>query len=436
MKIDKRYIVLVVGLIAVTTQAQTVTNAQWARDGRTLTINYNLIPQEVKTDYAYIVTPMLCTQNDTLLLEPQIWRGANNARKLHRQVVLQGGTEGSYALAKSNETVSRQQEFRLADYPWLHDAPLSLTFRQEREGCCKVEDLGVVREPLPAYKRMLVPKLSVIKDFEGRAGELKDDNPVIAHISKYRPYDRTRILRKEEGMLVVHYELAKSDLREDFGNNKPILDRIVTLTREIMNDETSNVRIVQIVGLASVEGNTAKNEQLALDRANALKRYVQARVNVPDSLFEVNNGGEAWAELRDQINDAQFEGYERSLNVIDETEDAAQRERKLRALPTYRYVRDNLLQDQRNAGYLRIFYDYAPDKQAATINRASQLMMLERYQDALELLNTVRDDIRAENALGCALYMTGHEAEGMEYFRRAAARGNEDAIENLRQLTQ
>jgi len=153
-------------------------------------------------------------------------------------------------------------------------------------------------------------------------------------------------------------------------------------------------------------------------------------------LFEVNNGGEAWAELRDQINDAQFEGYERSLNVIDETEDAAQRERKLRALPTYRYVRDNLLQDQRNAGYLRIFYDYAPDKQAATINRASQLMMLERYQDALELLNTVRDDIRAENALGCALYMTGHEAEGMEYFRRAAARGNEDAIENLRQLTQ
>ena len=40
----------------------------------------------------------------------------------------------------------------------------------------------------------------------------------------------------------------------------------------------------------------------------------------------------------------------------------------------YAYLRDNVLSDQRNSGYLRIYYDYVPDTAAKTINEATELM--------------------------------------------------------------
>ena len=70
------------------------------------------------------------------------------------------------------------------------------------------------------------PVLADVPDNTGKAGELERDNPVLQHISKYRPYDDTRILRKEEGTLVVHFPLDKADLRLDFRDNGPTLDRI------------------------------------------------------------------------------------------------------------------------------------------------------------------------------------------------------------------
>ena len=50
---------------------------------------------------------------------------------------------------------------------------------------------------------------------------------------------------------------------------------IVSITRQIMADTTSSVRLFQIVGLASVEGSIKHNCQLAEGRAEALKKYIQ-----------------------------------------------------------------------------------------------------------------------------------------------------------------
>ena len=50
------------------------------------------------------------------------------------------------------------------------------------------------------------------------------------------------------------------------------------------------------------------------------------------------------------------------------------------------------------------------------------------------MLLTVRNDERALNALGLAYWLCGQKEEALDYFRRAAANGNKDAQENLRQL--
>ena len=56
-----------------------------------------------------------------------------------------------------------------------------------------------------------------------------------------------------------------------------------------------------------------------------------------------------------------------------------------------------------------------------------------KYADALALLQTVRYDSRAQNALGVALYMTGAKTEAIDCFRRAAKNGNREAQDNLKQ---
>lgn len=314
----------------------------------------------------------------------------------------------------------------------------------------KVEE-PVVAEPavenlVPVVQQPFLPALTPVPDFKGRAGQLQQENPVVQHISNYRPYDRTRILRKEKDALFVHFDQGKSQLNANYRDNQRVMDRIVDITRQIMTDTTSSVKKIQVIGLASIEGNPANNERLSQKRALALQEYIQQEVSVPDSVFETVGGGEAWSEFRDQLNDIVKEGAEQGVDlnkvieIIDQESDDKVRERRIKQLDkgrTWAYIRDYILKDQRNSGYIRIYYDYVPDKAAATINEASELLTTDCgdcHREALRLLQTVRNDERAQNALATALWFCGYRDEALSTFRRAAANGNSDAQENLRRL--
>lgn len=414
-------------------------NCRWQGD-EAIDLDFVLtVPDSVRArDYAVCHTPLLVNAHgDTLRLEPAIFRGTRNRRYIERQRYYGQVAEAERPELTLADTLRVHRTVTRAEAPWLCDGRVDLIVQSEREGCCQVEPLPGSHlghfAYIPPFRPLIVP----VPDNTGRAGELQLTNPVLQHISQYRPYDETRILRKESDMLFVNFPLDKTTLLHDFRSNGPTLDTIVSITRQIMADTTSTVKLIQIVGLASVEGSIPHNCWLAEHRAIALRDYVQQRVPTPDALYEICNGCEGWAELRDQINDSEFEGKEGLLDIIDHTPDANERERRMKRYDGGRpwtYVKRNILQDQRNSGYLRIYYDYVPDTAAATINAASVKLNSGQYAAALADLRTVSSDPRAWNALGVALYMTGSEAEGMDYIRRAAAQGNPQAIDNLRQM--
>lgn len=434
-------VLLIIALLSVSAQKPIVHSAS---NGDLLELNYTITPAKPGRAYSLVITPMLCGLKDTVRLEPTIIRGTRNARKYHRDMRLnhKQQTELPYRTAKQADPIVGQMAFDVHNIDWMKEEPLTLCVLTEQEGCCKVETLSVecsdpIRYEAPKKVFTFVPALADVADDTGVAGALMKDNPVLEHISKYRPYDSSRILRKEKGMLYVHFPLDKTTLLRDFRDNAPILDRIVDITRQIMADSTSHVEKIQIVGLASVEGPQKRNNFLGEGRAEALKDYVQARVDTPDELYECINGGEAWTELRDQINDSDSHYRQQMLDIIDSEPNLDRREAKLKALnrgKAYAYLRDNVLSDQRNSGYVRIYYDYVPDAAAATINKASALLRQEKYDEALQLLRTVQSDQRAQNALGVALYMTGDKEAGIRCFEAAANNGNAEAIQNLKQL--
>ena len=306
------------------------------------------------------------------------------------------------------------------------------------------------QEVLPPQE--FVPELPVVEEWKGTAGKLEKTHPVLRPMSEYRPYTPDRILRKEEGPLCVFYELDKVRLLRSFSekeyhrDNGPVLDEIMDVTAQILSDTTSSVKVIQIVGLASIEGRLSHNVWLADERALSLQKYIQERLSIPDSMFETMGGGEAWSEFRDQIHDLVLEGGGAGLtleqlqwviNVIDTEPDVNRREAILKKKDggaLFAKLKANVLQDQRNSGYLRIYYDYVPDESAREINSAIDLMASGDYAGALKALEAKRDDARSDNAYAVALFYNGREAEAMEMLRKAAAAGDESASRNLMQL--
>lgn len=197
------------------------------------------------------------------------------------------------------------------------------------------------------------------------------DNPILSHVSEYKPYDRSRVLRKEKDALFVYFPLGKTALRSDYRDNGKVLERIIEATRQIMNDTASTVKVIQIVGLASVEGPEAGNERLATARAKALQKYIQERVDVPDALFETVGGGEAWADFTDQLTELSASNSElkQAVDIVKQERDPAVRVRKLQRLNggrTWQYIRRHILYGQRYTGYIRVYYDYVDAPSSGT----------------------------------------------------------------------
>ncbi|WP_300693325.1 hypothetical protein [uncultured Bacteroides sp.] len=406
-------------------------------DSTQVKIAYSLTGN-AERNYAICATPVLTDrQGHSLSLPGAVFRSKANRRYVERGRLY--GTEQPAVTREpaSGDTLHCEQLISRTDVPWLWQGPVRLDVQREREGCCQVEEMPSLSLGSFCYVPPFVPRMADVAEDTGKAGELKTDNPVLHHISEYRPYDKTRILRKEEGTLYVHFPLDRSLLDHSFRNNASTLDRIVELTRAVMEDSTSSVKIIQIVGLASVEGPQRRNNRLSTERAEALKSYIQQRVPTPDSLYECAYGGEAWAELRDQIADSDFEGRDKLLHIIDTESEPDRREALIKRLDNgrpYSYLKENVLSDQRNSGYLRIYYDYVPDTAAGIINEASALLREGRDEEALRKLLTVKEDRRAQNALGVAYYRTGQAQLAEECFRKAAADGNPQAADNLRQI--
>lgn len=448
----KRLIYTLILCFPLLVQAQQVTlnDTEWSGNGRQLRFSYDIQPDRHKSlcSYSTTVTPVLCGENDTLRLEPVTYRGRTNAKKQRRAAYFNHEEfDENYRDIKDNTPISRQEVLDVADYPWLKDSKgLSLCAEVTTEDCtCKVGD-GMDCQQLGERPADFVPAMAPVVPPVCIAEKLQPHHPILEPYSDYRPYDKTRILRKEEGALYVYFPLDKIDLRYDFRGNASVLDTIINITQQIAQDTNSIVRRIQIIGLASVEGPLEHNNWLAGKRALALQKYIQDRVSLPDTLFELVGGGEAWTEFRDQMNDIRLAGgngelslaeVEEVLRIIDTETDLNRREQQLKALNnrrTYAKLKPIILADQRNSGYLRFYWDRVPDEAAAVINQASELVQQERYEEAVVMLDPVKDDPRSFNTLGSALYMLGNYVDGLDYIRRAAESGDAQAAENLKQL--
>lgn len=403
-------------------------------------------PKTLGANYALRVTPYLAdAKGDTLFFSDVVFRSPRNAKLRRRHRYFAEELPATSPELSVGEVYQFEATVKRSEAPWICSGDqITLGYKQQREGCCNEMLLGSqflaqshyerpVLPPAPAFN----PRLAYVEEDKGEAGLLAKHHTVLSHDSTYIPYTPDRIMSREEGLLRVHFPLDKIDLRRDFRGNDTILDQVVHITNAILADTKSTVTRIQVIGFASVEGTQKRNSWLGQGRADALCDYVIAHTKATRALFDINNGKEGWSELRYAIEQSSMEGRDALLNIIDTEPDLDRREARMKKLDGGRpwaYLKKNILPNQRNSGYVRIFYTYEPDTTARTINAATALLEQKRYAEALQMLQDVRDDDRAQNALGVALYMTGDTDGALRAFDRAAKSGDEGARQNAKAI--
>ena len=194
------------------------------------------------------------------------------------------------------------------------------------------------------------------------------DDPILVPIDNYIPYDSTMVLSKDTDVIFVSFELDKVALDENFHRNAEALNHIIRSIHRVIDDKTLAIRCVQIVGMASIEGSADYNYNLGMQRAEALKKYIQQLVpSLGDEVFELNSGGEAWAELSNLVEESEFDGKAQVLDIIRNTKNPWLREVRIKELndgKVYQYLNDHLFIGQRVAGYMRIYYDEVEQPEA------------------------------------------------------------------------
>ena len=302
-----------------------------------------------------------------------------------------------------------------------------------------------------------VVNLQPVKGPESEGDRLAKEKPWVIPISKYRPLDYlTRPGR--DSIMYVLFPTGSSQLMRDYpenGRNADVLDELQKAIEVIRDDETTSEILVSIVGLASIEGAQVKNDTLSARRSRAVADYLKDRTFINRKYFETIAKGEAWDWFKDQLESIpnggegiDAEQVEWLLNLVYNVKDADERERQLKANPAlYRKVLENLLGDQRNAGYIRVYYNNRPDPATEKLNGPIyELLKSKKYHKAVKeikaddaVMARVSQDPEAANAYGVALYFVAldnkdeaAENEAIALLQKAAAEGSSAAVQNLK----
>lgn len=284
----------------------------------------------------------------------------------------------------------------------------------------------------------------------------------------------------------LSFQVNKSDLLRDFGNNAAVLAEADRVISELKKDPLLSISSISVRGYASPEGNQAGNQKLSDGRARSFVNYLARTHDLRSDNVRIESAGmgEDWDGLRKAVDGAAYLNDRQAvLNAIDNVGDIAKRKSVIRALSggrTYRTLLADFYPPLRRNEYtieytVRSFnaeearqvyrerpqllslnelfmvansypadsdefkqvFDFAsrmyPDSPAAQFNTAALEVENGAYRNAIDRLRDFNSP-EAWNNLGVAYWHTGEYEMAKEMFSGAAGSGNETAVRNLEEF--
>ena len=133
------------------------------------------------------------------------------------------------------------------------------------------------------------------------------------------------------GNAYLDFEAGKSVLLPDYKRNSVELAMIKKAMDEVIGKHARNISVI-VTGRASPDGRWSTNEDLALNRAIALEKYLQTAYGRVVSVSKVLTAGEDWSGLREMVAVSDMAQKSAILDIIDSDDNPDAKESKLRRL--------------------------------------------------------------------------------------------------------
>jgi outer membrane protein OmpA-like peptidoglycan-associated protein len=402
-------------------KAQTViSNESMTHDGKTVTVSF-----DVDTDVKGIPS----RRKEVLM--PYIYNGKD---ALWLDVVEVYG-KGRFKRERQVNAINGDKDWELADnqmlkgdiYPYEAQVPLkrwmksaNLSIRRQLVGCAceKDRDDESLQEGVALFEEPQMPA---------------------RRTPEYVLNDVSRAWDFGQDELEIVFKVSRTEIDSSVFNNEVTFGKILAAVDKIFTNPKYKIDKIEVAGYASPEGPPAFNTWLGENRAKALINYIieqrpQYELTMDD--FRIVNGEENWVGLRRVVAASDMPEKDQVLEIIDSDISSERKKLRIEAI-NHGWVWHKMLKEiyphLRSARYLSIYYDSTDDKAVDLINEANALVREGKYEEALEHVDSVKDDIRAYNTVGVALMMQGKFEEAMPWLEKAlesstCAQQNIDAI--------
>ena len=461
----------------------------------------NLSDAKAGNAEAYLFTPVLRGAGRLQELPAVVVSGRRRARADHRRQALQpspGYLPPYRTLYDRNRKDSIIYKVSVAYSPWMEHA--SLVLMREHRDCCRMKMLGVepvitdlaLTSPFHVPQGQTVIPQAIVERSENVTNRQETPSrpdcmpcaECTAMVTYLTPDMESQKHRSESATLYIDYPTGVYDVRREFHNNRPELEKLDSLMRPLTEGNLANISSISICGYASPDGIYKDNEILASNRARCFKEYMRATYAPEHDLYKVSSVPEDWDGLvellqRHPMNHGDevlaliartgiFEGREKQL--MDMHGGTVYRELLKNYFPQLRRIRITVgyearafnIEEAANLIYThprllslqeiyrvaafyrpgteqyREIYEIAayhfPDDVLANINAASAVIMAGDPVSARQYLSKVADDPRAWNDFGVLAYLEGDRKKAEEWFRKALGIEPEKARKNLKKM--
>lgn len=442
-----------------------ISNATLWQEGNSLYIDMlvDISNLKVAKDRTLTLTPVLVGAQNTLPL-PEILINGKRREKAYLRAMALNKASGLQMPNGQTDVIAYSQV--LPYQPWMANAILNLD-----ENLC-----GCAGQQEESNQELITNEISTE---EMRLSNLM---PMVAYV---QPAVEVVKARSEQYEAHLDFPVSKAVILTDFRNNHVELMNIRSLLEKIQNDKNLTVTGVSIEGFASPEGPLKLNEQLSKGRAEALKKYLSANEKIPASLYKVSFGGENWSGLVKALEASSMKEKDAFLGIIKNTADDVRRKqemmrvgggapyremlnelypplRKVDCQIDYTVVNFDVTQGrvviQTQPKYLSLnemyqvansyptgsnefinVFDVAvrmyPNDDVANLNAAAVSLSKKDLKSARKYMEKAnKQAAEYENNLGVLYCLEGDFQQAIPAFSKAAAKGNEAAKKNLKQL--
>ncbi|MCI9607698.1 MAG: hypothetical protein HFJ94_05950 [Muribaculaceae bacterium] len=327
----------------------------------------NLADFSNQTNREVILTPVIKSSTDSLVLQPIIVAG----RTRYYRHLRNDSNPAPYTLLRSNRTDTADYT-QVVDYaPWMETSELIL--RYSVEGCCG-DNLGENGSTLLATL-----------DFAPRV-----------FVSTYiyvKPEAEAVKTRSVSGSAFIDFKIGKTVIDPDYRNNPRELAEIRASIDEVKSDKDVTITSLSVVGYASPDGSYAGNERLAKGRTQSLVDYVNNLYHFPAGIMHTAWHAEDWEGLVAYLRSSSIENKDAIIELAADNSlapDTREARLKSRFPKQYAFLLENVFPSLRHSDYKIDFNVRAyvsTEEIAAVMASAPQKLSLEelfRYARSLD----------------------------------------------------